>query len=315
MPVRILTRNELGQATARMSDIVAGIRYAIANGARIIQLGFYVEENLLTTEQRDLLTTAVNEAYQAGALLVAPVGDRGLSGNPSVYPAALPNVIGVTATDRAKKRLEAAGYGTFVEIAAPGVDLLGPLPEGRYVQGGTGTEFAASHVAGLAALIWAVNPRLTPDQVRDFIRETADDLGSVGYDEYYGFGLLNAALALQMTPHLLQISPHTLHFRVNETGVITPPTQEITNPYTSGLTWQARANARWLVMEGLTDATPSSLTVSIDPSTIPNCGRHVGEIIVEGNQQNVTNGNQTVQVTLEFARAACHKTHLSLLTR
>jgi subtilisin family serine protease len=315
MPVRVLTRNSVGQATARIDDIVNGIRYAVDNGARVIHLGFFIEEPFLTPDQKTRLEATVNEAHNAGALLVAPVGDRGLAGNPTVYPAALSAVIGVTATDRSRERLSAAGHGWFIELAAPGVNLLGPLPDGRYEPGGTGTEFAAAHVSGVAALIWAVNPSLTPDQVRDIMRDTADDLGTVGYDEFYGFGLLNAALALQTTPHDLRISPHELHFQVDEFGVISPPTQAIINPNTSGLTWQARTNAKWLIIEGLTGKTPSSLTVSVDTSTIPNCDRYTSQILVESNQQNVGNGTQTVEVTLEFAQARCDQVLLPLIKR
>ncbi len=315
MPVRVLTRDDVGQATARMDDIVAGIRYAVDNGARIILLGFYAEEWNLTAEQRAALEGAISEADSAGVLLVAPVGDHGLAGNPTVYPAALPAVVGVTATDRNRERLPAAGHGSFVDIAAPGVNLRSLLPEGRYDPPASGTEFAAPHVAGVAALIWAVNPSLTADQVRDFMRETADDLGTPGYDEFFGFGLLNAAMALQATPHLLQITPHELHFLVNEFGVISPPSQRIINPNTGGLTWQARTQAKWLVIEGLSETTPSSVTVTVDLSTIPNCGRYAGQIIVESNQRNRANGEQIVDVVLEFAKATCEHAYLPILKR
>lgn len=315
MPVRILTRDDMGQATATMDNIVAGIRYAVDNGARIIHLGFYIEEWNLTDEQRSALETAVNEAHDAGALLVAPVGDHGLAGNPTVYPAALQNVIGVTATNRNMERLAAAGYGPFVDLAAPGVNLRGLLPEGRYDPPASGSEFAAPHVSALAALIWAVNPSLTPDQVREFMRDSADDLGAPGYDELYGFGLVNAALALQITPHMLQITPREMHFQVDEFGVTSPPTQKIINPSTSGLTWQASTQARWLVIEGLTETTPSSVTVSVDLSALPNCGQYTGQIIVESNQRNRANGEQIVNVTLGFAKATCEKVYLSVLSR
>lgn len=315
MPVRILTRDDMGVAMARMDHIVAGIRYAVDNGARVIHLGFYIEDRFLTPEQLAALEAAINEAHNAGALLVAPVGDHGLAGNPTVYPAALPAVLGVTATDRNGERLAAAGHGPFVDISAPGVNLRSMLPEGRYDPPASGTEFAAPHVSGVAALIWAVNPYLTPDQVRDFMRGAADDLGTPGYDELYGFGLLNAAMALQMAPHLLQITPRELDFQVDEFGVITPPTQKITNPNTGGLTWRARTHAQWLIIEGLTETTPSSVTVSVNPSTIPKCGQYVGEIVAESNQRHRANRTQVVRVTLQFAGTTCEQSYLPLLSR
>lgn len=316
MPVRVLTRDDIGQAFAALSDITDGIRYAVANGARVIHLGFYVEEQNLTVDQRATLEAAINEAHDAGALLVAPVGDHGLAGNPVTYPAAFPAVIGVTATDRDMERLAAAGHGPFVEIAAPGVGIHGPLPDNSYSEGAAeGTEFAAPHISGTAALIWAVNPSLTPGQVREFMRDTANDLGAVGYDEFYGFGLLNAALAVLTAPHKLQISPHELHFQVDEFGVINPPTHKIVNPSTGGLTWQASTQARWIVIEGLTETTPSSVTISVDLSQILNCGQHAGSVVIESNQRNRVDGKQDVEVTLEFAEGPCIRVNLPLISR
>lgn len=313
MPVRILTRDELGQARARMDDIVAGIRYAVDNGARIIHIGLYAES--LTPDQRATLEAAINAAHDEGVLIVAPVGEHGLADNPTIYPAAFQAVMGVTATDQKKERLSAAGHGSFVDVAAPGVNLLSTLPDNRYEFQFGGTQLAAAHVSGTAALIWAVNPTLTADEVRELIRENADDLGALGYDELYGFGLLNASLAVSATPHLLQINPRELHFEVDEFGVITPPTQKVVNANTSGLTWQAQTQARWLVIEGLAETTPSSVTVSVDPTKIPNCGQYAGTITIQSNQPNQVDGEQSVDVTLEFAQATCATTHLPLLKR
>lgn len=314
LPVRILTRDELGIATASVENIVNGISYAVNNGARIIHLGFYIEADRLGPGPRALLEEAINAAAGQGAVLIAPVGDLGLSNNPMVYPATFDAVLGVTATDRSMERLSTTGHGLYVDIAAPGVQLYGPVVDGQYDFAG-GTEFAAAHVAGTAALIWAVNPSLSPRQVRDFIRQSADDLGPVGLDEFYGFGLLNTALALQLTPHLLQISPHDLHFHVDEFGSAQPRAQDITNFYTGGLTWRASTQARWLEIEGLTETTPSTVTVSLNLSTIPHCGQYTGQIIAESNQTNRVDGQQVVDVTLEFAKTRCDRVYLSLVTR
>ena len=63
---------------------------------------------------------------------------------------------------------------------------------------------AAPHVAGLAALIWSVDPSLTHDQVQDIILSTADDLGTLGWDQYFGHGRINAFQALQPFIELLE---------------------------------------------------------------------------------------------------------------
>ena len=93
-------------------------------------------------------------------VLIAAVGNAGPR-SPPLYPAAYAQVIGVTATDADDKLLSAANRGAQVAVAAPGVDIVEPAPDGNY-QVTSGTSVAAAHASGVAALLLARDPKLSP---------------------------------------------------------------------------------------------------------------------------------------------------------
>jgi hypothetical protein len=174
-------------AEATTVTIVRSIEWAIARGARVINMSF--------AGARDpLIARSIATARRKGIVLVAAAGNAGPN-SPPLYPAADPNVIAVSATDVDDHLLEVANRGGQVAITAPGVELLLPAPGARY-QIATGTSFAAAHVAGIAALIIARNPQTTPDLVRNVLVSTARDLGPKGRDDLFGAGLADAYKAV-----------------------------------------------------------------------------------------------------------------------
>jgi len=127
-------------------------------------------------------------------VLIAAVGNAGPK-SPPLYPAADPNVIAVTATDTEDALFSGANRGNYIAVAAPGVDILAPAPDGAY-QFTTGTSVAAAEVSGVAALLIERNPALTPADVRRILTSTAKDLGPKGKDRDFGAGLVNALEAV-----------------------------------------------------------------------------------------------------------------------
>ena len=125
--------------------------------------------------------------------MVAAAGNTGR--NTYHYPAAHPNAIAVAATDASDNRAGFSTYGDFVDVAAPGVSVLSTLVNGGY-GGMSGTSMASPHVAGLAGLLFSLNPQLTNAQVRELIEKNVDDRGATGWDIYYGSGRINARKAL-----------------------------------------------------------------------------------------------------------------------
>jgi thermitase len=161
-----------------------GIVHAAKEGADIISMslgGIY---------DRDYLRTACEYAVSKGCVLVAAAGNEG-SGN-ILYPAGYDSVICVGAINSSNLRASFSNYGSQMELVAPGVDILSTDLSNKY-NTYTGTSAAVPHVAGVAGLIRSKEPGLSSQEVRTKLQTTANDLGASGWDQYYGYGRVNAA--------------------------------------------------------------------------------------------------------------------------
>ncbi len=141
------------------------------------------------------LHDASDRAYASGIVLVASSGNNG-DGNPDTdnvqFPARYSSVIAVGAIDSTDKIWSKSSDGPSVELAAPGVSVPSTT-KGNTYSTGTGTSPAAPHVSGAAALVLALNPKLTPDQVRFILKTTADQPavgGTVWPNVFYGNGVV-----------------------------------------------------------------------------------------------------------------------------
>jgi subtilisin family serine protease len=191
--------------------------YAAQQGARVVNMSFG------GASQLPALESAINNAVNNhGVVVVASAGNYESGQSTAVgYPAAYANVIPVGATipaDQRKNPSDGTGetwgscYGPELDIAAPGVfiwttDLTGSIgyTTGNYYDRFNGTSSAAPHVAGLAALIRSINPSLTPQQVRQYIQNSADKVGGYNYNwnqsmpghsQELGYGRINASNTL-----------------------------------------------------------------------------------------------------------------------
>ena len=143
---------------------------------------------------KDPVERSVAAAAAKGMVLVAASGNAGAK-SPPLYPAANPNVIAVSATDADDKLFSASNRGAHIAIAAPGVDIFLPAPDGKY-QMTSGTSFSAAYISGLAALILERNPALKPEELRTILTKTARDLGAPGRDDLFGAGEADAYAAV-----------------------------------------------------------------------------------------------------------------------
>ena len=191
-------------------DPEGSLFYNPFNARLVINMSFtYETPNSLGPSQMEL--SAVKYAIDHGALLVAAAGDgaRPLdNGSTTIYPASYPGVVAVGATDQANQLLPdtntlplSANPATAAFFVAPGKDILSTMPV-DFSQGygvGSGTSFSAACVSGIAALIWAQFPFLSPSEVIDTLAEGADSnvVGSLGADYVSGRGLVNALASLQ----------------------------------------------------------------------------------------------------------------------
>ncbi|HEX4997901.1 MAG TPA: S8 family serine peptidase [Terriglobia bacterium] len=178
-----------GLASARCwsSTLARGIDLATAKNVRVMNLSVGGPED-------KLLAKMVENAAGKGITVVAAAGNDGPSGRPS-YPAAFDKAIAVTAVDATSRLYPQATRGAFVDIAAPGVDILSAGPGGR-AQIFSGTSAATAFGAGAVALLLRQRPNLTEAELLALLRETARDLGAAGPDPEFGYGLLDVCRAM-----------------------------------------------------------------------------------------------------------------------
>jgi len=139
------------------------------------------------------LRDAVRYAEEKGVIVVSAVGnDRAKDADRVFYPAAYDTVVGVGAVGAA---LEAAPFSQVngsVLVVAPGTDLEVPsIREGSTTEKVSGTSYAAAYVAACAALLVSAHPDITPEDFREVLKVAAQDLGEAGYDQAFGWGLID----------------------------------------------------------------------------------------------------------------------------
>jgi len=222
MPVRTLDASGDGDAVT----IARGIRYAVTHGADVINLSLEFGPYVGAAQVPEVLA-AIREARAHGVVITTVAGNEGRTAD-LPFPGRASGVIAVAATTSHGCQGSYSNAGSEVDVAAPGggpdaarsddpwdaahcrpgiagrsiyQQTLAPgllrfaLPAGYY-----GTSMAAPHVAGLAALIIAsgkLGPDPAPDAVQQLVEQTARDIGPPGYDERYGYGLVDAAAALR----------------------------------------------------------------------------------------------------------------------
>ena len=189
--------------------IVQSLRDATDKGARVINMSFGGFGGW------PAMHDALKYAYSKGVVLIAAAGNS-YTQTP-VYPAAYPEVIGVVATNRSDQKAYFSSYGSWVDVSAPGQEILTTTVGGGY-KSVNGTSFASPYTAGLASLLLSVNPTLTNEEVREILRSTAVDLGSAGFDNVFGYGRIDAPAAVMAARGAAadDTPPVITHFPVRE---------------------------------------------------------------------------------------------------
>ena len=307
MPLKVMRMLSTPQgyvpANPTLASVLEAITYAYNAGAKVILVSFPIDPNTTTPITQQALRNVIFTAFTThGALVVAPVGDNYYIPYPTdtrFFPAALPGdlVLGVTATDQLDRHWANAPAGDYVDLAAPGWEYLygtnipgspwypGNVTDPAATQGDTAV--AAAQVAGIAALVWSVNPALGPGEVQQILKDTADKVDSQnhsydanGRNNWLGYGRVNAEAALWRTRHNM-----TGAFRVvyepNRSAIIrTTPGQaciRIENTRTGAITWRARpsaADSDWVSVKGPFSALTTLRTTDYQgdlPSWIEAC--------------------------------------------
>lgn len=207
MPVKVL--NSAGSGT--LQQLVDGIYFATDHGAKVISMSLAFGPG---EDPGKPLYKALDYAYGKGVTIVAAAGNNG---NEIVcYPAAYKKCIAVGATRFSGSLARYSNYGSEIDVVAPGGDYTSDQNGDGYpdmILQNTfdpnikdtssfsywffeGTSMATPHVSGIAALLIS-EKEMSPSQVRKAIENTATDLGEPGWDNHYGYGLVNATAALK----------------------------------------------------------------------------------------------------------------------
>ena len=169
---------------------------------------------------------------------------------------------------------------------------------------------ATPHVSGLAALIWSVNPNLTPDEVESIIGSTAvDQVGdpvkdTPGKDDYFGHGRIDAGAAVMAALCYPQVEPDGLYFSISNHS--NPPAQMLTSA--KYCMWSTGATVSWL---SISPSEGYTITVSIDISNLPGYGVHTATITATSTLTNCMDYSQTIPVTYW----PCWRSYLPLLLK
>jgi subtilisin family serine protease len=193
MPVRGLDNDGYGDDVS----LAQAIQYAANNGADVMNNSWGGGAPSQT------ITDAMQYAYDLGVVIVAAAGNSSMDAS-QFFPAQLPTVIAVSSLSPSDTLSNFSDFGSKIDVAAPGEDILSlratgtsmGTPVGTDYTRASGTSMATPHVAGVAALVLAQHPEYTNEQVRQVLRTSATDVEAAGYDLKAGYGRVDAAAAL-----------------------------------------------------------------------------------------------------------------------
>ncbi|MFE4217525.1 S8 family serine peptidase [Streptomyces sp. NPDC056844] len=234
IPMRVASADWKIEEPVNSLDTTEAIRAAADSDAKIISMSFGNEFAL------DEELQAVKYAQSRGKLFFAAVGNGAKEGNPVSYPAAYPEVVGVSSADREGKVAEYSQNGSTVDIASPGNDIPYWCDETfqGYCDGDGGTSAATAIASASAALVWSVHPDWTANQVLNVLFDTAGrDWKKGTLSKYLGHGLIRPSMNIlkgKGTPGDPDISPLTHEKTSGSTGSATPPAPTSAEPEKDG---------------------------------------------------------------------------------
>ena len=169
--------------------IIEGIYYAANHGADVINM------SLGSNSANSLMQNAINHARSLGVILVAASGNDGVS--TKFYPASFDGVISVSAVNEDQTIWENSNYNDKVDISAPGSLIVSTAMNNQYGTA-SGTSLAAPQVTAVIGLMISYFTEFDSNQIIQQLLSSAVDKGTLGYDVYFGEGIVNASFALNV---------------------------------------------------------------------------------------------------------------------
>ena len=249
---------------------------------------------------------AIQAAIDSGVIVIAAAGNEAMDGNPLSYPASYPGVISVGAVNPEGNRAWYSNFNYAVDIVAPGgYDHSNPFstPSGMIYSTGAnitngnilpsfkrsiGTSMAAPHVAGVVSLMKGIYPSLTPRDLDDALSLglMTVDIGALGQDSEYGFGLIDANKALQTAEGFVSgvntNFPPLLNLTAYEIDLGVTAMEFTVQAYNAG---GGRIS--------ITDVVASNQNISI---SAPNSDDGLGEYTVSLDRNNLSQGVYTESI-------------------
>lgn len=261
LPMKVLN----SQRTGTYGAIALAMYEAANSNAQVINL------SLAGYAPSETLRTAAVDVAEQGVLVVAAAGNcaqnPGSCGgliNPDMYPAAYPDVLAVSASDRLDRGTIYSGYKPYIGLAAPGGisgDQVWSTTRAGYGYM-YGTSMSTPMVSAAAALVWTLRPAATAEEVAGILKSTADKVGTDPYsgepysyasgrNDYFGSGRLNVGWAVRAAyPPSLATDAGLQSFFLGEPYETQSRIVELTNPSTRGVSWQATVlGGNWLTVE------------------------------------------------------------------
>lgn len=184
----LVLRHEKQKSLATTSSIVQALNWLLNHHVRLVNI------SIAGKQHNTVLNKMIAHAIKNKMIIFAAVGNDAMTDQLS-YPAALPNVFAITAVDAAKRSYQHANRGTYIDFAAPGVDIwtLSQTGQGKYR---SGTSYASPYAMAIAAMYLVQNKAISREEIYNAMKENTDDLGKVGQDKIFGWGLVKLSKEL-----------------------------------------------------------------------------------------------------------------------
>jgi len=299
MPLRVL-----GQGGGTDADIMQAMLYAAglsnSSGTVPAQKADVINMSLGGYGSSTAFQSVVDQVRAAGVIVIAAAGNDNTSS--LSYPASYNGVVSVSAIGPTQARAYYSNFGSMVDVTAPGGDQSGGTTNGIYSTLGSdstgsivltygyyqGTSMATPHVAAVAALMKEANPTMTPADFDAYLASgnITDDLGTAGRDDYFGYGMINAAKAVTVAgtpiPAYFTVDPSSLTYISN----VSSKTITVGNGGTVGFTAPATNSISYTSGSGWLTVTPTSVD-----------GYNLGTYTLNVNRTGLATGQYTATVT------------------
>lgn len=197
LPVKVLTDGGGGTVTDMVQGMMFVREYALRNPSKRVIVNLSLGRECNSSGPTRAEQDAINLAWQSGILIVASAGNSGNSLRQC--PASADNVIAVSATTNGDVKASFSSYGSFIDLAAPGVSIYNAIgtsgTPGSFYTYWSGTSFSSPIVSGIAGLVWSADMSLTNAEVEEILKDTAENIGP---SNYFGEGRVNADFAVTL---------------------------------------------------------------------------------------------------------------------